>query len=616
VAIRLDSFDGADAGAAPVRFRDLQDRALRMAHALRERGVQTGDVVALKLDKSLAFLEIHLGALAIGAATLPLHPASTDREVADRVADAGAALCIDDLEAAAAMRGSPPLALADLPDLAGDALAVLCYTSGTTGRPKGARITHDNLLATVRALHEAWRWSSADAIVHALPLFHIHGLFVAQHGALYAGAAAHWIGSFDAERILDALCDATLYMGVPTHYARFLSTGPGDRDLSRVRLFTSGSAPLPAADHAAFEEAFGHRILERYGMTEVGIVLSNPYEGERRPGAVGFPLPGVRARITDDADQPVGTGTIGEIRIAGPSVCAGYHDRPEATEAALGDGWMHTGDLGFVDDDGYFHVVGRKSDMILSGGMNVYPREVEAVVAAHPGVAEVAVFGLPDPDLGERVSAAIVPTQTARAHGGPALSELEAAVRAACTAYKLPRRWFVLDALPRNAMGKVQKALLRRRYAVTVRPADAADIDRIVAWNQALCAETEDFTLDEPTLRAGVERVFSGTAGARYLVAERDGEAAGQLMLTTEWSDWRNAEVWWIQSVYIAPAHRRCGVYRALHGRAMRDARRAGAAGLRLYVETTNTRAMHTYEAMGMTAEHYRMYEQMFGGEG
>ncbi len=603
-------------GPAYVTFAELEQRALCMAAGLRAAGIGAGDIVTVKLDKSLAFLELHLGALAIGAAILPLHPDSTEAEVADRTADAGAIRCVDTLAHAEQLRAATPLLLADVPDVPGDALAVLCYTSGTTGRPKGARITHDSLLATVRALHEAWRWSSEDTIVHALPLFHIHGLFVAQHGALYAGATAHWMARFDVETVLDALCDATIYMGVPTHYHRFLRAGPGGRDLSGMRLFTSGSAPLPAADHEAFEQAFGHRILERYGMTEVGIVLSNPYDGERRPGAVGFPLPGVRAKVTDEAGETVPANVTGEIRIAGPSVCAGYHDRPEATRAALGDGWMHTGDLGFVDEDGYFHVVGRMSDMILSGGMNVYPREVEAVLAALPDVAEVAVFGLPDADLGERVSAAIVPTDTARSHGGPSIATLESAVRDALTPYKLPRRWFFVEALPRNAMGKIQKARLRTRFSITVRDATPDDLDRVVAWNRALCDETEDFQLEESTVRAGVERVLSGAVGARYLVAERDSEPAGQMMLTTEWSDWRNTEVWWIQSVYVPPEHRRSGVYRALHGHAAHLAKRAGVAGLRLYVETTNTRAMRTYERMGMTAEHYRMYEQMFDGAG
>lgn len=324
---------------------------------------------------------------------------------------------------------------------------------------------------------------------------------------------------------------------------------------------------------------------------------------------MGFPLPGVRARVTDEAGADVPVGVTGEIRIAGPSVCAGYLNRPEATEAALGDGWMHTGDLGFVDERGYFHIVGRASDMILSGGLNVYPSEVEAVLVAHPAVREAAVFGLPDPDLGERVCAAVV----ADPFDPMALAEH---TRAALNAYKLPRRWVEVDALPRNAMGKVQKQVLRNRYAIHVREATLDDHERIAVWNEALCAETETFRLDPDTVRAGVARALSGTVGARYFIAERGGEPAGQLMVTTEWSDWRNREVWWIQSVYVAPGHRRAGIYGALHGHVARVARQHGAGGLRLYVETTNTAAMSTYERVGMSAEHYRMYEQMFPEDG
>ncbi|MCB9675006.1 MAG: GNAT family N-acetyltransferase [Alphaproteobacteria bacterium] len=589
-----------------VTYGDLEVRALRAAGWLRGRGVAKGDVVAVKLDKELVFLDLHLGALAIGAVTLPLHTNATPREVADLTADAGAKLLVDDPAVAAAIAEHPPTTPADVGP---DELAVLCYTSGTTGRPKGACITHRNLLATVTALHEAWRWSADDVLVHALPLFHIHGLFVAQHGAMYAGAHAVWLRKFRPDAVLEALRRATIYMGVPTHYARLLESDARP-DLAHVRLFTSGSAPLPASAHTAFEQAFGHRIVERYGMTEVGIVLSNPYDGERRPGAVGFPLPGVRAKVTDAGGAEVPRNAVGEIRIAGPSVCAGYLNRPEATAAALGDGWMHTGDLGFVDDDGYFHVVGRESDMILSGGLNVYPSEVEAVLAEDPAVAEPAVFGIPDADLGERVCVAIVP----RGPWDP--DAIEARTRALVNAYKLPRRWFRVDALPRNAMGKVQKAVLRERYAVSVREARPDEAERIATWNEALCAETESFRLDPATVRAGVQRVFEGSVGARYFVAERGGEPAGQLMITREWSDWRDRFVWWIQSVYVPPDHRRAGVYTALHEHAVRQARLEGAGGLRLYVETANTAAMRTYERVGMTAEHYRMYEQMLTEEG
>lgn len=588
-------------------YGELLDRSLRAGSWLREQGVSRGDIVALHLGKEQVFLELHLGALAIGAVTLPIHSNATAAEVRGLLADCEAKLLVDDPAVRRRIESCPR---AEVAPVEPDELAVLCYTSGTTGRPKGAQISHANLLATIRSLHEAWQWSSDDVLVHALPLFHIHGLFVAQHGALYAGAHSRWLRRFEVEAALDTMCESTVFMGVPTYYSRLIAAGPGGRDLSRMRLFTSGSAPLQAADHKAFETAFGHRILERYGMTEVGIVLSNPYDGERRPGSVGFPLPGVHARITDLAGEPTPAGEVGEVRIKGESVCRGYLGRPEATRAALGDGWMHTGDLGWVDEDGYFHIAGRMTDMILSGGLNVYPREIEAVLAADPAVAEVAVFGIPDPDLGERVCAAVVP---GRAWDPDALSQV---VRGQLNAYKLPRRWFRVDELPRNALGKVLKAQLRQEYAVLVRPGGVEDAERIVRWNQALANETEDFQLDAEVLASGVRRALLGTVGAQYLIASRKGQPAGQMMLTREWSDWRNAEVWWIQSVYIEPQHRRRGVYAALHTEAARRAKAAGAAGLRLYVETENAAAMTTYERLGMSSEHYRMYEQMFGESG
>lgn len=495
-----------------------------------------------------------------------------------------------------------------------DAIAVLLHTSGTTGRPKGVPITHANVLATLAALHEAWRWSPTDVLVHALPLFHVHGLFVAQLGAMYAGACTRWVDPFSPAAVLDALASVApiagapraVYMGVPTHYARLVDAGPGGRDLTGVRLFTSGSAGLPASVHAAFEAAFGHRILERYGMTEIGMALSNTWT-DRRPGTVGAPLPGVEARVADEHDRPMPDGEVGEIQIRGPSVFSGYLDDPEATARTLRGGWMHTGDLGVREPDGWFRIAGRASDLIISGGLNVWPAEVEALLGDLPGVAEIAVFGLPDPDLGERVAAAVVPS----AAWDPL--ELERRARQLVAPYKLPRRWFRVNALPRNALGKVLKAELKRTWAVVVRPATADDVDGIVARNLALCAETEDFRLDPDVLRTGVLRALGGQVGARYLIAERSGQVAGQLMLTTEWSDWRNAEVWWIQSVYVEPDHRRFGVYQALHDAVVASARARGAAGIRLYVEQRNRPAMAAYERAGMTGGHYEVFEQMFG---
>lgn len=450
-----------------VTYAALEQRVRRALGFLRSRGLRSGDVLALQTRRELTFLELHLAALAGGIVTLPLNPAYTPREVSFYLDDAKPRLAVL-LEApeAEAVPFVPADAIRPLLDAAEAAEpvwtlperhpAVICYTSGTTGRPKGAVIQHRNILGTVQGLHAAWRWSADDVLVHALPLFHIHGLFVAQHGALYAGATAAWLERFDADGALDMIEEVggTVFMGVPTFYSRLLQADP--RPLPTMRLFTSGSAPLPARVHQAFEARFGHRILERYGMTEVGIVLSNPYDQQRRPGTVGFPLPGVSIRICDDAGAELPDGEVGEVRISGPGVIEAYLGLPDKTAEAIVGGWMRSGDLAYRDEDGYIHIVGRAKDMIISGGLNVYPVEVESVLLEHPAVAQVAVVGLPDDDWGERVVAAVV----------AAAAEVdEAALLAFCrerlAGYKCPKAVFVVDDFPRNAMGKVQKAKLR-----------------------------------------------------------------------------------------------------------------------------------------------------------
>jgi len=468
---------GGDAPDLPpqgVSF-DALDLGVRRAVALlQSSGVQPGDVVALQCRRDRAFLELYLGALALGAISLPLNPAYTPRERDWFLSDAQATLAVllepgpghlaaDELRPLLDAQAPAPLPAGPK----ADDLAVLLYTSGTTGRPKGAMISHANLMATLEALHDAWGWSPQDHLLHALPLFHVHGLFVAMLGALWAGARTTWLARFSPggvlaglQRVEGSTDSCTVFMGVPTFYHRLLAHPEPFGDLSEMRLFTSGSAPLPAATHAAFTARAGHTILERYGMTEVGIVLSNPLEGERRPGAVGFPLPGVRARVAvPGGDQPVGQGQIGEIRIAGPSVVRGYLGRPEATAAALGDGEMRTGDLGRVDADGYFHIVGRMGDMIISGGLNVYPREVEAALLRHPAVAEAAIVGVPHPDWGEQVVGLVV----CRSPVGP--DELLVHARTELAAYKCPKVLLQVEALPRNAMGKVQKHRIREQWA-------------------------------------------------------------------------------------------------------------------------------------------------------
>lgn len=449
----------------------LAARVARARGWLRAQSLSGGDRLAVQLPRSLAFLELHLAALAEGIATLPLNPRYTDHEVAWVVADAAPGVVVrpDDL---AGLRTTLDAAtpVPDPPVDDPDAIGLLCYTSGTTGRPKGAPSAHRNLDATIRALVEAWGMSDADVLLHALPLFHIHGLVVAQHVALRVGAATEWLPRFDADAVLDraASGDITVFMGVPTFYHRILETGRTD-DLSAMRLFTSGSAPLPARNWNGFRDRFGHEILERYGMTEVGIVLSNPLHGTRRPGSVGLPLPGVEVRIVDDADVDVAQGTVGQVLIRGASVFDGYLGRPDATAAALRGGWMHTGDLGLFDEDRYVHLRGRSNDLILRGGFNVYPPEVETVLLDHPGVREAAVVGIPDDDLGERVVAAVVGDDLDAA-------TLRRFAAERLTAYKVPSAIRVLQELPRNAMGKVQKAVLRDDWDIHEPAPFAAEI--------------------------------------------------------------------------------------------------------------------------------------------
>ncbi len=422
----------------------------------------------------MAFLELFLGALASGVTALPLNPQYTESDVSFLLADSGAKLAIVPAHRCGLHPNALPAAdVAEVLDTAApseltppheDAIAVLLYTSGTTGRPKGACIRHRNLMATIDALHQAWGWTPEDVLVHALPLFHVHGLFVAQLGALRAGATSVWMPRFDALLALRTIerVGGTVFMGVPTFYNRLLGLPPSTQaDLASMRLFTSGSAPLPAQVHRAFHDRFGHRILERYGMTEIGIVLSNPLHGERRPGSVGLPLPGVAAGVFDAEGQRLATEQVGEVRIAGPSVFAGYLGNPEQTQRALGDdGWMRTGDLGYVDSDGYFHLCGRRSDLVITGGMNVYPREVEAVLLTCPGVAEAAVVGIADDDLGERVVAAVV------AQPGAALDaqQVRAYVRERVAGFRAAKEVRIFAELPRNAMGKVQKNRIRAEW--------------------------------------------------------------------------------------------------------------------------------------------------------
>jgi malonyl-CoA/methylmalonyl-CoA synthetase len=362
-----------------------------------------------------------------------------------------------------AQKAAPqPTEFSTVPRKAED-LAAFLYTSGTTGRSKGAMLRQNNLLSNAEVLTDHWAFSATDVLLHALPIFHTHGLFVATNIALLSGCKILFLPKFDREAIIALLPQATSMMGVPTFYTRLLDDPRFDRALTgHMRLFISGSAPLLAETHKLFEERSGHRILERYGMTETNMSTSNPYEGERRAGTVGFPLPGIELKITDSTTgETLPQGDIGEIEVRGANVFKGYWNMPEKTAEELrSDGFFITGDLGMIDADGYVHIVGRNKDLIISGGFNIYPKEIEAVLDAQEGVLESAVIGVPHPDFGETVLALIVPS----AERAPDLDAIHAQISQSLARFKLPKKLILLPELPRNTMGKVQKNTLRDQF--------------------------------------------------------------------------------------------------------------------------------------------------------
>jgi len=425
----------------------------RLADSLARLGVTRGDRVAVHLPKSPLVILLYLACVRAGAVLVPLNPAYTDAEVDHLLGDADPKVVFADqdtlADALARGREDEPEAILGPSDL-----AAILYTSGTTGRPKGAMLTHGNLASNAATLSRLWAFGPEDVLVHALPVFHMHGLFVATNCVLASGARMLFLPKFDAGQVCEALPSGTVFMGVPTYYTRLLDVVSLDQSrVGHVRLFISGSAPLPPGVFDRFRERTGHAILERYGMTETSMISSNPLVGERRPGAVGRPLPGVEVRLAGDGD-------VGEIEVRGPNVFPGYWRQGERSDFSP-DGFFRTGDLGRFDADGYLRIVGRTKDLVISGGLNVYPVEVEAALDAVDGVAESAVIGVPDSDLGEIVVAVVV------ADPGATLDPdaLRQATRTHLAGFKVPRRVEVVDALPRNAMGKVEKAALRARYA-------------------------------------------------------------------------------------------------------------------------------------------------------
>ena len=464
---------------------DAAAESARLANLLLALGARRGDRIAVQVEKSPESLFLYLACLRAGLVYLPLNTAYQRGELAYFVADAEPRVIVchprtvelmQELSAGVAEvlsldeHGQGSLtqkAAGHGPEFStveskADDLAVIIYTSGTTGRSKGAMVTHGNLESNARTLVEYWKFSQDDVLLHALPIFHVHGLFVANHCALFSGAKLLWHRKFDAQRVLRDLPRATVMMGVPTFYTRLLAEAAFTRELAKgVRLFISGSAPLLADTFGEFHQRTGQYILERYGMSETCMNTSNPLEGERRAGSVGFPLPGVSVRITGDQDRILPQGEIGAIQVKGENVFNGYWRMPERTrEEFTADGWFRTGDVGLFDDHGYLCISGRAKDLIISGGFNVYPKEIEMALDAMPGVAESAVIGVPHPDFGEAVAAVVVPRKGARLDPSAIIAELKKNL----ANFKVPKQVYLVDDLPRNAMGKVQKAELRGRY--------------------------------------------------------------------------------------------------------------------------------------------------------
>jgi malonyl-CoA/methylmalonyl-CoA synthetase len=484
-AVFLDGIDGRQ-----LRYSEIPRRSGQMLSLLRRLGVEKGDRVVVQVEKSIEAVLLYLACLRAGAIYIPLNTAYTAAEVAYFLGDAKPRLFVcapakkAELEPMAKELGVAAVlslggggdgelvdAVEALPisgevaDVEEDDLASILYTSGTTGRSKGAMLSHANLASNAQVLAETWHWQDDDVLLHALPIFHVHGLFVALHCALLGGSRVIFMPRYDVETVLGKLPEATVMMGVPTFYTRLLEHPEfGDQVCRNMRLFISGSAPLLADTHRAFEARAGHRILERYGMTETNMITSNPYHGERVAGTVGHPLPGVDVRVCDENGAELPRGEAGVLEITGPNVFQGYWQMPEKTaEEFRPDGWFITGDIAVMGEDGRVTIVGRAKDLIISGGYNVYPKEIESVIDELPGVKESAVIGVPHPDFGEGVTAVVVPD------GRAEISEqsLIAALHDLLARFKQPKRVFIADELPRNTMGKVQKNILRETYKKT-----------------------------------------------------------------------------------------------------------------------------------------------------
>lgn len=474
-------------GEENITYGDMLKRTAQYAHALKLSGVKIGDRVAVQVDKSVECFFLYLGCMRLGAIYLPLNLGYTEKELDYFIGDASPTLFISTQEKQDILKDVAKKYGADIKTMDADGrgtlssladaqaqdfenavredddLAAILYTSGTTGRSKGAMLTHGNLSSNAESLIECWKITSDDILLHALPIYHTHGLFVANNTVLFSGASMIFHQSFNVDNVIAALPDASMMMGVPTFYSRLLSSDAFTKELIKdMRLFVSGSAPLSAEVHKEFEARTGHAILERYGMTETNMNTSNPYDAERVPGTVGFPLPGVEVRIADpETGKILPQGDIGVIEIKGPNVFKGYWHMPEKTKSEFrDDGFFISGDLGMIDDRGYIHIVGRDKDLIITGGFNVYPAEVEAAIDAIKGVKECAVIGVPHADFGEGVTAVVVmPDHSENCDEG-----IRKVLSEELAKFKIPKKVYFVDELPRNNMGKIQKVVLRETY--------------------------------------------------------------------------------------------------------------------------------------------------------
>ena len=492
VAVETTAPDGT---ALNYTWRDLDHASARMANLLASLALPEGSRVAVQVEKSVEAMVLYLATLRAGCVFLPLNTAYQSSEIEYFIGNAEPAVVVctpgnfgwvskiaftagtqhvftlgDDRTGSLLERAAHHADQHQPVARTADDLAAILYTSGTTGRSKGAMLTHGNLLSNAVMLKDYWGWVPGDVLIHALPIFHVHGLFVAIHAALLNGSKMIWLAKFEPKAAISAMARATVFMGVPTLYVRMLAEPGLTREaVQNMRLFISGSAPLLIETFTAWQQRTGHTILERYGMSETIMLTSNPYaadaryggQDERRGATVGFALPGVGLRVVNDANQPLPVGEIGNIQVQGPNVFKGYWRMPEKTaEEFTPDGWFKTGDVGLVDARGYVSIVGRSKDLIISGGYNVYPAEVEAAINELPGVAESAVVGVPHPDFGEVGVAVLV----ARPGAQPDAEAIVAQLKTQLANFKIPKRCFVVAELPRNTMGKVQKNLLRAQY--------------------------------------------------------------------------------------------------------------------------------------------------------